>query len=147
MLGYLSDFDNDFFSEFEHMRRMMDNMFGARPGLSGIRSVAAGSFPAINIGASPERVDVYVYAAGVDTNSLNISMQQNLLTVAGERKVELPDKVQLYRNERFEGGFRRVLTLPEDVDPDKVTATYRDGVLHITVERHEALRPRRIEVQ
>jgi HSP20 family protein len=147
MLGYLSDFDNDFFGEFENMRRMMDNIFGARPGLSGIRSVAAGSFPAINIGASPERVDVYVYGAGVDPNSLNISMPQNLLTVAGERKVELPEKVKLYRNERFAGGFHRLLTLPEDVDPDKVSVTCRKGVLQITVERREALRSRRIEVQ
>lgn len=147
MLAYLTGFDNDLFDEFERMRQMMDNMFGARPGPSGIRSVASGTFPAINVGASPEQVDVYVYAAGVDPKSLDISMQQNLLTIAGEREVDIPKDVQLYRKERFNGGFRRVLTLPEDVDPEKVNASYRDGVLHITVERREALRPRQIEVQ
>jgi HSP20 family protein len=147
MLGYLTGFDNDLFDEFERMRQMMDNMFGARPGPSGIRSVALGTFPAINVGASPEQVDVYVYAAGVDPKSLDISMQQNLLTIAGEREVDIPKDVQLYRKERFNGGFRRVLTLPEDVDPEKVNASYREGVLHITVERREALRPRQIEVQ
>lgn len=147
MLGYFPGFDNDFFDEFERMRQLMDSAFGARPGSSGIRSVVAGTYPAINVGASPDTVDVYVYAAGVDPESLNISMQQHLLTVAGEREAEFPENVQLYRNERFNGGFRRVLTLPEDVDPDKVTATYRDGVLHITIARREALRPRQIEVQ
>jgi len=51
-----------------------------------------------------------------------------------------------YRRERFSGGFRRVITLPEDVDPDKVRASYRDGVLHVMIDRREEVKPRRIEV-
>jgi HSP20 family protein len=78
---------------------------------------------------------------------LNISLQQNLLTVEGERKIQYPEKVQFYRQERFSGQFRRVLTLPEDVDPDQVSAHYRDGVLQISVKRREAVRPRQIEVK
>jgi HSP20 family protein len=147
MLGDLTGFDNDLFDQFERMRRQMDQLFGEWPGSTGIRSVLAGSFPAINVGASPEQVDVYVFAAGVDPKSLDISLQQNLLTIAGERKVELPENVQMYRRERLDGAFRRVISLPEDVDPDKVDATYRDGVLHITVQRQEVVRPRRIEVK
>jgi HSP20 family protein len=50
-------------------------------------------------------------------------------------------------NERFDGRFRRVVSLPEDVDPDGVSADYRDGVLHIHVKRSEAAQPRRITVQ
>ncbi len=115
--------------------------------MSGIRSVAAGSFPAINIGASPSRVAVYVFAAGVDPKGLDISLQQNLLTLSGERKATLPGDVQLYRNERFDGAFRRVITLHDDVDPDKVQATYRNGVLQVTIERREEVKPRRIEVK
>jgi HSP20 family protein len=147
MWGYLTGFDDDLFEEFEGMRRRMDQLFGAWPSSTGIRSVAAGTFPAINVGASPEQVDVYVFAAGVDPKSLDISLQQNLLSIAGERKVELPENVQVYRNERVSGGFQRALTLPEDVDPDKVGATYRDGVLHLTLRRREAVRPRQIEVK
>ncbi|MCG6895583.1 MAG: Hsp20/alpha crystallin family protein [Thiocapsa sp.] len=147
MWGYLRSFDSDLLSQLEGMRQDMDALFGGRPAPSGIRSVASGTYPAINVGASPSRVDVYVFAAGVDPKSLEISIQQNLLTIAGERKDALPDDIQLYRRERFSGGFRRVITLPEDVDPDKVQADYRDGVLHLTVERREEVKPRRIEVK
>lgn len=147
MLGYLRSLDNDLFDDVERMRRQMDQMFGTWPGSAGIRSVAAGTFPAINIGASPEQVDVYVFAAGLDPKSLDVSLQQNLLTISGDRAAEEPENVQFYRRERFSGAFRRVMTLPEDVDSDKVTATYRDGVVHIAVQRQGAVRPRQIEVQ
>jgi len=147
MVDYLTGFDNDFFDQFEGMRREMDRLFSGWPGSLGIRSMARGSFPAINVGASPEQVDVYVYAAGVDAKSLDVSLQQNLLSISGERQVDYPEDVQLYRNERFSGSFRRTVTLPEDVDSDKVDATYRDGLLHITVHRREAVKPRHIEVK
>jgi len=147
MLGYLTGFDNDVFGQLEHMRRQMNRMFGDWSGPAGIRSMAAGTFPAINVGASEEQVDVYVFAAGMDPKSLDISLQQNLLTVSGERKIESPENAQLYRQERFSGSFRRVVTLPEDVDTDRVNASYRDGVLQITVQRREAVRPRQIEVK
>ena len=147
MFGYLTGFDNDFFDQFERMRREMDELFSGRGGARGIRSVAAGTYPAINIGASPHQVDVYVFAAAVDPKSLDISLQQNLLTVSGERKIELPEGAQAYRRERFNGSFKRVITLPEDVDPERVNAAYQDGVLHITVQRKEELRPRKIEVK
>lgn len=147
MVDFLTGFDNDFFDQFENMRREMDRLFGGGPGSLGIRSMARGSCPAINVGASPERVDVYVYAAGVDPKTLDVSLQQNLLTISGERSIDLPEDAQLYRNERFSGTFRRAITLPEDVDPDKVDATYRDGLLHITVQRREAVKPRHIEVK
>jgi HSP20 family protein len=147
MFGYLGGFDRDLFEELERIRRQMDERFRGWPGTAGIRSVVPGSFPAINVGASPEQVDVYVFAAGLDLKTLDVSLQQNLLTVSGERKVERAENVEFYRQERFSGAFRRVITLPEDIDPDKVNAAYRDGVLHITIQRREAVRPRRIEVK
>jgi HSP20 family protein len=147
MFGYLTGFDTDVFDQFDRMRRQMDRMFGDVSRPAGIRSLAAGTFPTVNVGGSEEQVDVYLFAAGIDPKTLNISLQQNLLTVEGERKIEYPEKVQFYRQERFSGQFRRVLTLPEDVDPDQVSAHYRDGVLQISVKRREAVRPRQIEVK
>ena len=146
MLGYLTGFDNDLFGQLERMRREIDQLFGGWPGGAGIRSVAAGTFPAINIGASPEQVDAYVFAPGIDPKSLDVSLQQNLLTVSGERHFTYPEDAQFYRHERFSGSFRRVLSLPEDVDPDQVSAAYHDGVVHITVKRREAVKPRKIQV-
>lgn len=146
MFGYATGFDRDVFDQLERMRREMGQLFSDHGGPLGIRSVAEGTYPAINVGASPMQVDVYVFAAGLESKSVDISIQQNLLTVSGERKIELPEEEQAYRRERFNGSFKRVITLPEDVDPDKVDATYRDGVLHITVQRQEELQPRKIAV-
>lgn len=147
MLAYLSGFDNGIFNQFEQMRRQMDRLFGDTSGPLSIRAVAGGSYPAINVGASPKQVDVYVFAPGMAADGLDIALQQNLLTVSGEHKGEVPEGAHAYRQERFSGDFRRVITLPEDVDPDQVNAVYRDGVLHITVQRREEVQPRKIEVR
>ena len=145
MLGFVSGIDQDLLRQFEQVGQQMERLLGLR-GASGIRSGGVNAFPAVNLGASPAQVDVYVFAAGMDADKLDISLQQNLLSISGERKVELPEEAQVYRNERFNGAFRRVVTLPEDIDPEQVNATYRDGVLHITVKRREEAKPRRIEV-
>jgi HSP20 family protein len=147
MFWNLGSFDDRLLDDFRRVQREMDELFGSRPARSGIRAVARGTYPPINIGATPEQVDVYLFAAGIDANSLDISIQQNLLTVAGERKADGEEGAEYYRRERFDGAFRRVLTLPEDVDPDQVSAQYRDGVLHISIKRREAAQPRQIEVK
>lgn len=141
-----SFFGNGLFEEIERIHRDMDRLFGGWSGLSGIRSTGVPQYPQINIGMSPERIDVYVFAPGIDPKQLDISVQQDLLTIAGERRIERPGDVGLLRQERFAGAFRRVITLPEGADPDQVTARYREGVLQITIRRREATRPRRIEV-
>jgi HSP20 family protein len=124
----------------------MDHLFGRSAFPAGIRAVRRGTFPPINVGSTPDRVDVYLFAAGLDPRAIDISIQQNLLAVSGSRKVEVQEDAEYYRRERFDGDFRRVITLPDDVDPDKVDATYRDGVLQITVQRRESARPRQITV-
>jgi HSP20 family protein len=106
--------------------------------------VARGTFPPINVGATPDKLEVYLFAAGLDPKKLQLSLQQNLLTVTGERQAPPSEAATYYRRERFNGEFRRVITLPDDVDPDRVEARYRDGVLHISVSRKEAAKPRTI---
>ncbi len=145
MLGFVSGIDRDLLRQFERVSQQMERMMGLR-GANGIRSGGVNAFPAVNLGASPEQVDVYVFVAGMDAEKLDISLQQNLLSISGERKAALPEDAQVYRNERFNGAFRRVVTLPEDIDPDQVNASYRDGVLHITVKRKEEAKPRQIQV-
>lgn len=139
-------FDAGLFEEFRRLEREMDELLGRWSWPVGIRSGARGSFPPMNLGATPEKVDVYLFAAGIDPKALEISIQQNLLTVSGERKVPAQGDVSWYRQERFDGSFRRVISLPEDVDPDRVTARYKEGVLQVSVERRKALQPRQIPV-
>ncbi len=147
MFEGLFGFDSDLYQQVDRMRREMDRLFGDWEGGAGIRSVAAGTYPPINIGVSPERVDVYLFATGLDPDGFDLSIQQNLLTVSGRRVIEYPEGSQVFRRERFSGEFRRVITLPEDVDPEQVQARYRDGILQITVARRAVTRPRKIEVQ
>jgi len=147
MFGSLNGFGDSLLDEFRRMQREMDQFVGGSPWPSSIRAVARGTYPPINIGSTPEQVDVYLFAAGVDTATLDISIQQNLLSVAGERKLPVEEGDEYYRRERYNGAFRRVVTLPEDVDPEQVEATYRDGVLHIGVKRRAAARPRQIEIK
>ena len=147
MFGSLLNFESSLFDQFRRMEQEMDELFGRWPLPAGIRSVAQGTYPPINVGSTPEKVDIYLFAAGLDPKGLDISIQQNLLTVSGERRLPVNDNVNYYRQERFNGEFRRAITLPEDVDPDRVEARYRDGVLHLTVPRHEMAKPRQIEVK
>jgi HSP20 family protein len=147
MFGRLSNFGGGLFDEIRRMEEGMNELYGGWPWTAGIRSVARGTYPPINVGSTAEQVDVYLFAAGLDPQTLDISIQQNLLTVAGERKAPMEKEAEYYRRERYDGAFRRVITLPDDVDPERVEARYRDGVLQIHIQRREAVRPRQIEVK
>lgn len=147
MFRELSSYEGSLFDQFRRMEQQLDQLFGEGYMPNGIRSVARGTYPPINIGSTPERVDVYLFAAGIDPKSLDISIQQNLLTVNGERLSEREkESTGYYRHERFNGKFHRVVTLPDDIDPDRADASYQDGVLCITVQRREATKPRQIEI-
>jgi len=147
MFGTFFTFDPMGTDDFRRLEGEMDPLRGRSAYPAGIRAVPRGTFPPINIGATPERVDVYLFAAGVDAKSVDVSIQQNLLTVSGSRKVAVNPEAEYYRRERFDGEFRRVIALPDDVDPDRVEARYREGVLHVTVQRRQPARPRRIQIQ
>ena len=147
MIRNRGGFESGLLDEFRRVQQEMDQMFGSGGWPSGIRSVARGSYPPINIGSTPEQIDVYLFAAGLNMESLDISIQQNLLTIDGERRPIAEEGADYFRKERYDGAFHRVLSLPDDVAPDRVDATYRDGLLHITIQRREASQPRRIEIR
>jgi HSP20 family protein len=146
MFGHYGNYGS-LFDDFRRLEQELEQLFGDGGSSSALRASARGSFPALNVGATPDQVDVLVYAAGLDPQSLDISLQQNVLTIAGQRNHGHEDEQAVaYRRERYSGEFRRALALPEDVDPDRVDASYRNGVLHIRIQRRETSRPRRIEV-
>lgn len=134
-------------TQFRRLEQELDEAFGSgTPWSGGIRSLPPGTFPAINVGSSEHGVMVYLFAPGIDPKKLDISMQQNVLSISGAREAT-EEKDNYYRRERFSGEFRRVISLPDDVDPDKVEASYRDGIVQIRVQRRESARPRQISVQ
>jgi len=146
MFGYLTTTGSNPFEYLRELQQQMDQVYGATPAPASIRAVAYGSYPPINVGITQEAVDVFVFAAGLDPQKLDISIQQNVLTIAGTRNLPLESDSNYYVRERFGGEFRRAISLPEDVDVDKLDATYRDGVLHIKVQRRAAVKPRQIQI-
>jgi HSP20 family protein len=146
MYGSLTSLDS-MFEDFRRMSEQMDELLGRGSQPPAIRSVARGTFPPINMGVTADGVSVYLFAAGLDPKTVDLKIQRNLLTVAGERKIPVKENATYYRQERFGGSFRRVIALPEDVDPDRVEAQYRDGILQITARRRESAKSRQITVQ
>lgn len=146
MFGRLSDFNGSLFDDFRRLQREIDTLFGAWPQPAGIRAVASGTFPPINVGLTAEQIDVFVFVSGLDPAHLDVSIQHNLLTLSGRREIPRREGARYYRQERFSGKFSRVIALPEDADPDRVEARYRDGVLHVAVARRRGTAARRIDI-
>jgi len=166
MYSSLWTFPSSFLSDFDRLHREFDEHFGGIGAPSSIRSTAPGAFPAINVGNTPEALEVYAFAPGIDAAKLEVTVDRGVLTIAGERPSDLPqterrnasnggngsgsqgdNQPSVFSRERGSGSFRRAISLPDDADPAQVTARYRDGVLHISVARKQAAQPTRITVQ
>jgi len=140
--------DSPLLAQLRRFEQEIDDVFGdATSWTGGIRSLPPGTFPAINVGSTDHEVTVYLFAPGIDASKLDISIQQNVLTVSGERAIARDDDATYYRRERAEGDFRRVISLPDDVDPEKVAASYRDGIVQIVARRRESAKPRQISIR
>ncbi|MDN3922608.1 Hsp20/alpha crystallin family protein [Roseateles violae] len=138
------------FGQFERLRRELDDVFGT-PGLpSSIRSAAAGTLPPVNVGRTPDKVEVYLFAPGLDPAKIDVTVERGVLRLAGERVADLPQedaRINVYSRERSAGRFLRAIALPDDVDTSQVDARYRDGVLQVSLARQQAAQPQRINVQ
>ena len=150
MYASLTRFPGDMFADFEALQRQVEQLLGNRGWPSSIRAAGRGAFPAINMGVTPEAVEIYAFAPGIDPAKLDVSIDRGVLTIAGERKNDLPpesEKLSIYADERFGGSFKRAVSLPEDADSSRIDAKYRDGILRITVPKRENAKPRRIEIK
>jgi HSP20 family protein len=142
---FRSQFPRDLFAELDRLQREMQESIDFSPS---IRGLARGSFPAINIGSAPGSVEIYAFAPGIDPANIDVQLEKSTLTIAGERKAQdIPEKAAVHIDERFAGSFRRVISLPDDVDPSSIEAKYRDGVLHISIKRREEAQARRITIK
>ena len=144
---YRSLFPRDLFAEVDRLQRELQQSFDTVS--PSIRGFARG-YPALNVGHTPKSVEVYAFAPGIDPAQIEVNLDRGVLTLEGRRApVTGPSdgKSTAHLNERFDGHFRRVVTLPDDINPEAVRADYRDGVLHVSVQRRESAQPRRIEVQ
>src|SRR4029450_8047613 len=138
------------FPELTRLQQQLEELFQPA-GMAGIRSVAWGAFPAVNVGSTADSVEVIAFAPGIDPKEIEITVDRGLLSLSGERNSETSqgqeqEGMSTYAQERFTGKFRRVIGLPEDADPAKVEAEVGDGVLHVTVAKKESSKPRQITI-
>jgi len=142
---YRSLFPRDLLAELDRLLRDTPPNFHFSPS---IRGIARGGFPAMNVGGTPQSVEVFAFAPGIDTATLDVQIEKGVLTIAGERLRPTPDEAAtVHIDERFDGRFRRVVSLPDDVDANAVDAKYTDGVLRISIARKQSAQPRRITIQ
>ena len=162
---YRQLFARELFNDLDRFQREMSSLFEATAG----RGVARGGYPALNVGLSPEAVEVYAFAPGLDPATIGVDLDRGVLSLSGERvsplaakpaaaegdgetgaqptaSVVSAGKTIVHQRERFAGKFRRVVSLPDDIDPEQVTASYKDGVLRVSVKRRPAPQPRRIDI-
>ena len=143
----LSLFPRDVFAELDRLQRQMRQTIEFSPS---IRGFVRGGFPALNVASTPQSAEIYAFAPGLDPATILVQLERGVLSIAGERNTELPgkdDKASVHVNERFAGRFHRVITLSDDLDPNVVQASYREGVLHVSIQRRESVQPRRISVK
>ncbi|TFH84846.1 Hsp20/alpha crystallin family protein [Billgrantia azerbaijanica] len=151
MFGDLRRFDTGPSRGVDWFRQLMDEMF-PETGAADIRSVPRGSYPMINIGRTDDAVCVYVFAAGLAPEALDVSIQDNVLTVRGQRPEAAPEGTAgepsaYFRRERAGGEFLRTVALPDGLDADRAEARCRNGVVEIHLPKREELKPRRIAIQ
>ena len=95
-------------------------------------------FPKVNLSSDQNSHLLEVFLPGVERASLDVNLEGSHVSISGNRELNLPEESQILVNERFQGRFRRLLTLPADSDLDTLTAKLTDGVLRISVQRKRA---------
>lgn len=136
------------FADLERMARQMDVLsnavFSGRPQL---RMFPAKVFPAMNITEDNDRYYIRAELPGIKTDEIKLELTGRNLTISGERKIPAEgENVRYHRREREAGRFSRVVSLPGDVNAEKVEAKMVNGILTVTIGKSEAAKPRQITV-
>jgi HSP20 family protein len=129
------------FDPFSDVERLTRDLLGGRGAVAGTPR----SFP-MDAYRRGEMFLVHLDLPGVDPDSIELTAEQNVLTISAEREFEFEEGDQLLVNERPQGSFRRQLLLGESLDADNIEANYEHGVLTLTIPVAEQAKPRRIEV-
>lgn len=139
---------HDFASDFANMQREIDRVFDRfRFGVSDEETIPA-FVPAVDITERENDYNIKVELPGVKKDDVKITVQNDVLTIRGEKKQEAEKKDEnFHRVERCYGMFERSFTLPSSVRNDKIEASYDNGVLNISVPKAEEAKPKEIEVK
>ena len=135
---------------FREMEALLDrySKSARKPGAAGeIREMEAGDWiPTVDILENDHSFMVRTELPGVEKDDVKVHINNGVLTIKGEKKVESKDDKR-HRVECAYGSFVRSFTLPQDVDIEKVEAAYKNGILNLTIPKQEKAKPKQIEVK
>jgi HSP20 family protein len=137
------------FREFATLQDRMNRLFRDSYNDAGQdESLTTSRFaPAVDVYEDEHQVTLKIEVPGIDEKDIDVRVENNTLTVQGERKIEKEEKEENYRRvERQYGSFTRTFTLPQTVDSEKVSASYDKGVLKITLPKRAEAKPKQIKV-
>ena len=136
-----------FRSEFD---RLFDEFFNPQRGLSTTQGQGKGGTfwaPAVDVSENGENFVVHAELPGIKQEDIDIELENNVLTLKGQRKFERKDEKENYHFvERSYGSFYRSFTLPRNVDPNGIQASFTDGVLTISIPKAEEAKPRKVQI-
>lgn len=136
------------FGLLKDLERQLEDSLRSENGGSGDTSITSWS-PKVDVFEEGNDIVFEVEAPGVDKDDIDINIEDNRLTIQGERvsENEWEDSRDYYRSERFYGTFQRSFALPDAIDADSVQAEYDGGVLNITLPKSETSKRKSIEIQ
>jgi len=132
----------DPWEDFGRLSREMNRAMGR----FGATEPAARVFPPLNAYDDGESFVVRAEIPGVEASSLEVDATGRALTIKGERRPHQAEDVSFHRRERDHGVWNRTLSLPQPVDPDKIRASYKNGILEVILPKAAEARPRRVEI-
>ena len=136
---------------FQTLRRLnsvLDEAFSNWPFQQESGSITSSWYPACDVFEDKDAVKIVAELPGVKPDDVKLSLENNLLTIRGEKKQEAEERSErVHRYERSYGTFERAFVLPSTVDGDKISAQYQNGILTILVPKAERARPREIPVR
>lgn len=152
MLTRFDDFDRTF-TVMDQLRRRMERIIDdyepARAQRRGeeVERMWSGRFPRITLTDTPAALVLEADLPGLTDKDVTLSIHQDVLSLSGERKSDVPQGYFVHRQERAPVKFARSFTLPCKVDPEKSTASIKDGVLTVTLAKAAEAKPRQIAVK
>jgi len=124
------------------MDRLFERFFG-----KGLPFFKSHEYPAVNVYHDIDNLYITAELPGVSIEDLDISLEENSITIKGQKKSGVSEDVSFHRKERDDGSFNRVIALPVKIDPEKGKATLKNGILTITLPKAEEAKPKKIDIK
>lgn len=149
-IGRWNDFD-EMFSAMNYLKAHLDRVFDeaatGRPWDERGLPSFAGTWPRANLIDSGTSLTLIAEVPGLSEKDIKVTLNQEVLTIAGERKTEVPEGYSTHRQERPSIRFSRSISLPSRIDPERVVASVKNGMLSIEMQKPAEVQPRQITIK